>query len=120
MRPTLKDIEAYRVLKGEYASPRGAKFGAFRISMTKHEKMVVLFSSDMGWEHASASYSFRTPTWEEMCFVKDMFWSPHECVVQYHPPRASHVNFHRYTLHLWRPTEMSLPMPPTWLVGPLK
>ena len=39
------------------------------------------------WEHVSVSLPDRCPTWEEMCFIKDLFWNSDECVVQYHPPK---------------------------------
>ena len=60
----------------------------------------------------------RTPTWGEMCFVKDLFWSEDEMVVQYHPPKSEHVNFHPHCLHMWRSLRMPIPLPPSMLVGP--
>jgi hypothetical protein len=47
-----------------------------------------------------------------MCFVKDLFWREDECVIQYHPPKSEYVNLHPYTLHLWRPVNIELPLPP--------
>lgn len=67
----------------------------------------------MPWEHVSVSTHNRTPTWEEMCWVKDQFFGPDEVVVQYHPARVDYVNFHRYTLHMWKPVGVELPKPPT-------
>jgi len=61
---------------------------------------------------ADAGPPERCPTWEEMCWVKDLFWDAEECVVQYHPPRSSYVNRHPYVLHLWRPSFADIPMPP--------
>lgn len=31
----------------------------------------------------------KTPTWEEMCEVKEIFWKPEEEVHQIHPPESS-------------------------------
>lgn len=55
----------------------------------QREPMTVVWSFGGGWEHVSVSYRRRTPTWNEMCKVKEMFWNDEETVVQYHPKRAS-------------------------------
>lgn len=90
----------------------------------------IIFSSGMGWEHASVSlrkfvnrrtrkvtYVQRCPTWEEMCMIKDLFWEPEECVVQYHPPKSHYINNHQWCLHLWKPLTSALPVPESILVG---
>lgn len=79
------------------------------------------------WEHVSVhieqpSYTdkpneIRTPTWDEMCFVKEMFWDEEDCVVQHHPKKSEYVNRHLHTLHLWRPVTQTIPTPPKFLVG---
>jgi hypothetical protein len=75
------------------------------------------------WEHVSVtvvSYTgqTRTPTWDEMCAVKDLFWGQEEAVIQYHPPKSEYVNCHPNVLHLWRPLEAELRLPPARVVGP--
>ena len=56
-----------------------------------------------GWEHVSAEFmAKRLPTWNEMCFIKDMFWGEEEEVVQIHPRKSDYVNI-TDALHLWRP-----------------
>lgn len=77
----------------------------------------VLFSNGAGWEHVSVSLPLRCPTWQEMCFFKDLFWDEDETVVQYHPPKAEYINCHPYCLHLWKPFAMQLPRPTPDLVG---
>jgi hypothetical protein len=72
--------------------------------------------SEFGWEHVSISLPHRTPNWTEMCFVKDLFWREDECVVQYHPPKSDYINTHPNCLHLWRPLDGVIPMPPLYLV----
>lgn len=72
------------------------------------------------WEHVSVSLADRCPTWEEMCFVKNLFWEPHEEVVQFHPAKSDYVNFHPHTLHLWKPVGVKFLMPPSETVGPKK
>ena len=71
-----------------------------------------IFSYGGGWEHLSVSTKKRTPTWEEMCFFKDMFWPDTQCCIQYHPAKSEYVNRHPYCLHIWNPIEVELPTPP--------
>lgn len=61
----------------------------------------------------------RTPTWREMCQVKDLFWDGEDVVIQYHPRRSEYVNCHPHTLHLWRPLDATVPTPPAMFVGPV-
>lgn len=64
---------------------------------------VVVGENEEGWEHVSIKLSARRlPTWDEMCFVKDVFWDEEEEVVQIHPKRSQYVNLTE-ALHLWRP-----------------
>ena len=53
-------------------------------------------------EHVSVSYPRQTPTWEEMCMIKDLFWYDEEEVYQIHPKKSEYVNFDNHCLHLWR------------------
>lgn len=86
--------------------------GNLYLNGTKSKPASVVFSWGMGWEHVSVAYPNRCPTWEEMCRVKNIFWSDDECVVQYHPPKADYVNFHPYCLHLWRKVGENYELPP--------
>jgi hypothetical protein len=70
------------------------------------------------WEHVSVSTRTRCPTWDEMCFVKDLFFEEDETVIQFHLAKSDYINFHKNCLHLWRPTQEVLPIPPTIAVGP--
>ena len=71
-----------------------------------------------GWEHVSVSLDRRRcPTWEEMSLVKDLFWDPEDCVVQFHPPKSQYVNTHPFVLHLWKRTNEIFGTPPTWMIG---
>lgn len=74
-----------------------------------------------GWEHVSVHIQEygkqRVPTWAEMCAVKDIFWSPEETVVQFHPPKSEYVNNHPFVLHLWRYKKCDFPRPHHSLVG---
>ena len=61
------------------------------------------------WEHVSVGIFNdwkKTPTWEEMCAVKKIFWQDNEEVHQIHPPEAQyihHIGHLENILHLWRP-----------------
>lgn len=76
----------------------------------------VIASWGEGWDHVSVSLPGRTPYWSEMCFVKDFFFYPNECVVQYHPDRKDYINNHPHCLHLWRPQNVAIPTPPLQFV----
>lgn len=73
----------------------------------------VVWSFGGGWEHVSvAPFSGANPTWDDMCFVKDIFWDDEDCVVQYHPPKSDYVNVKSNCLHLWKPIGQTIPRPP--------
>lgn len=84
--------------------------------------ILAIASSELAWEHVSV-HLFRkahmqkqqeverTMTWQEMCFVKEIFWGEKATVLQYHPAKEDYVNMHPYTLHLWRP-QGKFPKPP--------
>jgi len=87
----------------------------------------VIASDGAGWEHVSViikedkrSYLTIIPSWQQMCYIKDMFWSPEDCVVQFHPPHSEYVNDHENVLHLWRPKGYNIMTPPSILVGTKK
>lgn len=98
--PPTPEVEKCRV-----AGPFGDNFGFFKI---KHGavRLNCQVASGMGWDHVSVSLPFRCPTWEEMDFVKDLFFNPDEVVMQLHVAKTDHINRHPYCLHLWRPQKM--------------
>lgn len=65
-----------------------------------------------GWDHVSISMRNRCPSWDEMCEIKDIFFEPEECCVEYHPAKSDYVNMHPFCLHIWRPQDVELPKPP--------
>jgi hypothetical protein len=95
--------------------------GAFDIQLSIRTKAYVIASDGMGWEHVSihmvSDKKERTPTWAEMCKIKDMFWDDEDCVIQYHPPKSDYVNCHKHTLHLWRLIDKEFPKPDSIMVG---
>ena len=84
----------------------------------------IIASDGLGWEHVSVVMLNdkglelnRAPTWDDMCKVKAIFWDDDDNVVQFHPPKSEYVNNHAYCLHLWRPTDQEMPLPPSIMVG---
>lgn len=69
------------------------------------------------WDHVSVSVSNRCPNWEEMCFAKSLFWDDEVAVMELHPPKSTWVNNHPHCLHLWRPLDQAIPLPPEVAVG---
>lgn len=112
--------EKSRITTGPLGStPEYGNNGAFKIKLPRSQVLKIIAGDGFGWEHVSVSRKDRCPTWEEMCIVKELFWTePEDYVIQYHPPRSDYVNLHEYCLHLWRPIGIALPRPPSMLVGP--
>lgn len=110
--PTLEKARRVHPLLGE--SDVGAMFGYFRIRGLNIISSGHCEPGDAsgGWEHVSVSLPQRCPTWDEMCFVKNLFWDEDETVVQFHPPKRDYVNTAETCLHLWRFAAGVFPMPP--------
>ena len=72
----------------------------------------VIASWGEGWDHVSVSLLNRIPAWDEMCWVKDLFFEPEEIAVQFHPRASEYKNVHPNCLHLWRCQDEPQPTPP--------
>jgi len=72
----------------------------------------IIASFGEGWDHVSVSLEKRCPTWAEMEAVKRAFFYPNEVAMQLHVATADHINRHPYTLHMWRPHDQPIPLPP--------
>jgi hypothetical protein len=116
-----------RVRRGELGSDDSyGNNGAFSIPPVIPGRWLWVIASDgLGWEHVSVTVRLdrwgaptRTPTWEEMCAVKAIFWGPDDTVVQFHPRASEYVNFHPHCLHLWRKDGVDFPTPNPLMVGP--
>jgi hypothetical protein len=123
MKSDWSHLDKGRKKDGLYATADGQRDGAFYIRRGTVDFIIIASQgdADIPWEHVSArvaSYKGdRIPTWEEMCWVKSLFWDDDECVVQFHPPKSDYVNNHPCVLHLWKPINMELPRPPSIAVG---
>jgi len=112
--PNLR-IEQYRVQNNPVGpSEPGKNWGWFEIPRLGGLLRVMSSGTDTitGWDHVSVSLRNRCPTWEEMCFVKDLFWREDETVVQFHPKKSKYVNKMQYCLHLWRKIGEEHELPP--------
>lgn len=71
------------------------------------------------WDHVSVApmKSRLTPSWDDMCLIKDIFFKEDEAVIQIHPPKNEYVNNKPNCLHLWRWNEGEMILPPAWMVG---
>lgn len=46
------------------------------------------------WDHVSVFPRKKqiTPSWDDMCIIKDIFFDEDEAVIQIHPPKSQYVN----------------------------
>lgn len=97
-----------------YESRPGDRFGIFLVPSNGIHLSCVVSGGDLEvrWEHVSVSSPKRVPNWYEMQRVKELFWADDETVVQLHVPPDQHINLHPHTLHLWRPLDEVIPLPP--------
>jgi hypothetical protein len=82
----------------------------------RNARLRIIASFGGGWDHVSVSIFHRCPGWAEMEAVKRAFFADDEVAMQLHVPPADHVNIHPNCLHLWRPQNQPIPLPPTLFV----
>ena len=112
-------LEAWRVQQGTWRSPTGVTFGSFFVPFKSYRLYVMACDgTETGWDHVSVTHESarRCPNWEEMCFVKSLFWGEDETVLQFHPAQSDYVNLHPHCLHLWKPIGREVELPPRALV----
>lgn len=93
------------------------KNGKLKVSNKYEDNLNFIFSWGCGFEHLSVSTPVRTPTWEQMCFMKDIFWRDDEVCMQLHPKKEDYVDNMPYCLHIWKPIDKEIPTPPSIMVG---
>ena len=114
---TIDEILKTPRLYGFRTGEDGGRCIANLLSSKRTSECSIVFSWGGGWDHVSASFPSRTPTWEEMAEIKRMFFHPDECCVEYHPVESEYVNMHPHCLHIWKPQTETIPTPPYWMVG---
>lgn len=115
-------VHRYRVVKGPIVTYYGGigdeTCGAFMVpSPIDGATLRVIVSSGGGWDHVSVSRTNRCPNWPEMEHVKRIFFHADEVAMQLHVAVRDHVSVHDYCLHLWRPQDQVIPLPPVAFVG---
>lgn len=93
------------------------KNGKVKIKQDINKVLHFIFSTGCGFEHLSVSTPVRTPTWDEMCKMKETFWKDDEICMQLHPKKEDYVDNMRFCLHIWRPINQEIPTPPSIMVG---
>lgn len=123
----MKNLNTLDQYRRPYMGMAGDELCGFFVIPSENGKFkyCVIAVSNEGWDHVSISIRTpneenpinRCPKWDEMCFIKNLFFDEEETVIQYHPAKKDYINNHPYVLHLWRPTDEVLPTPPTWMIG---
>ena len=92
--------------------------GAFELPSPIDKALIrVIASSADGWDHVSVSRPNRCPNWTEMEYIKRLFFKEDETAMQLHVPPSDHISVHPYCLHMWRPHDEQIPMPPKDMVA---
>lgn len=118
----VEHLEKFRVVNGPMAStPEAGNNGMFLIPHQKYAKdrFQVTCSDGMGWEVVSFTYykKNKTPTWDDSCYIKDLFWEEEEAVMQLHRPASLRVSERKFVIALMRPIEVEIPQPPVITLG---
>lgn len=123
----LKELDKYRWVEAEldrYGVSGHSKQGVFVVpnphmnTNVKRDDAIlrVIADSGQGWDHVSVSLPDRCPTWDEMDYIKRLFFKDSESAMQLHVPNKDHINHHPFCLHLWRPMKGGIPRPDGWRV----
>ena len=115
----LHELDAWRDISRRvvdlYGNTGDGTAGVFRLPRGGRE-LVCVASSGGGWDHVSVSLINRCPSWNEMEFIKRHFFKDDETAMQLHVPVTQHINCHPFTLHIWRPQQAEIPLPPAGFV----
>lgn len=118
-----KLVEKYRISIPNFKYSSDESFGnnGLFIFKVNQEIFRCIVSDGNNWDHVSVSIETinektRLPTWEELNWIKNLFWDEDEEVIQIHPKKSNYINVHPNVLHLWRPQKEKIPMPPMYMV----
>lgn len=113
-----KNIEKFRVQDDPqfYSDESFGNNGLFEIPYA-NEVLRVIISDGGGWDHVSVSLRHRCPTWEEMHWIKRIFWDDRETVIEIHAPESEYVNCCENCLHLWKHQQSEIIRPPRWMLA---
>lgn len=117
-------VEKFRMRAGPLRSDSTyGNNGAFIIpSPHQPDVLLCIVSDGGGWDHLSAhgesgGGQMFTPSWDDMAFLKELFFEDDEVVMQLHPAKKYYINCEPHTLHLWRSQEKDIPTPPRWMIA---
>jgi hypothetical protein len=112
---SLNYLNEHRVMLG--GSMGDEYCGAFKFRLKEIGIWFTVIASDgLDWDHVSVSTETRCPRWDEMQKIKEMFFEDYEVVMQLHPAKDNYISLHPYTLHMWKPHNIKIPLPPTIMV----
>lgn len=80
------------------------------------DDMMMIIGCGEGWDHVSVSLPYRVPVYEEMKAIKRMCFRDDEWAMELHAPPSEHISVHPYVLHLWRPHDTQIPIPPEIMI----
>lgn len=106
------ELARYAMRHPTLGEPDPATGGFFMLG-----RLRIIASWSDGWDHVSVSLEDRCPTWTEMERVKRTFFKDTEAAMQLHVPVADHLSLHPYCLHIWRPHDATIPLPPKNMVA---
>ena len=111
------NLEKFRIDHQMYVkAPEGSIEGVFMIPFG-NKRLGVICGCGEGWDHVSVSLKHRCPTWDEMNWIKCLFFESEETVIQFHPPKSQYVNVGKTVLHMWRPWGKEIELPPKWMLA---
>lgn len=116
-----EEAEKLRCTTGRFATRIHESRGGCFNFRTKSFSILIVVDNGLqtGWEHVSASLEHRCPNWEEMAYIKSLFWEDNETVIQFHPKKTEYKNLHPYCLHMWKKVGVDHDLPPSILVSPI-
>jgi hypothetical protein len=119
MKTDLSHLDKFRVVHPLFNEIGDVSNMCIRLmSPVRNDFIFCICSDGGGWDHVSVSLKSRKmPNWDEMCFVKGLFFDDSECVLQFHPPKSEYVNNHATCLHLWKKQDFDMPLPDSIMVG---
>ena len=118
MKKTLSvNLEKLREDHPMYVKATYGSIEGFFVIPHGNKNLRVISGCGEGWDHVSVSLPHRCPTWDEMCFIKNLFFEENETVVQIHPLKSKYINKHKFCLHLWKKWDSEIELPPDWMIA---
>jgi hypothetical protein len=116
------NLEKFRIkdnpgINAFYVPQQEGDIAGFFIIQYGKKRLTVICGVGEGWDHVSVSLRHRCPTWEEINWIRNLFFEKEETVIQIHPPHSKYVNVGEYVLHLWRPWDIDIPLPPRHMLA---